>query len=81
MAGTTGAKQNMRFSKEEIFGPLAPVFQFESEEEAIAMAEVVDNGIDEALAGHADLITVKINPDSRLSISINCPCKCSSKTC
>ena len=40
-----GAKQNMRFSKEEIFGPLAPVFQFESEEEAIAMANDTDFGL------------------------------------
>ncbi|MEM5501134.1 NAD-dependent succinate-semialdehyde dehydrogenase [Ahrensia kielensis] len=32
------ATQNMRFSKEEIFGPVAPVFKFEKEEEAVAMA-------------------------------------------
>ncbi|MFZ1814666.1 MAG: NAD-dependent succinate-semialdehyde dehydrogenase [Rhizobiaceae bacterium] len=32
------AKQRMRFSKEEIFGPVAPVFKFRTEEEAIAMA-------------------------------------------
>ena len=41
----TGAKQNMRFSKEEIFGPLAPVFQFESEEEAIVMANDTNFGL------------------------------------
>jgi succinate-semialdehyde dehydrogenase/glutarate-semialdehyde dehydrogenase len=34
----TGATQDMAFAKEEIFGPLAPVFTFETEEEAIAMA-------------------------------------------
>ncbi|SDY75880.1 succinate semialdehyde dehydrogenase [Jannaschia faecimaris] len=34
----TGATQAMKFAKEEIFGPLAPVFKFETEEEAIAMA-------------------------------------------
>ena len=34
----TGATQDMAFAKEEIFGPLAPVFKFETEEEAIAMA-------------------------------------------
>ena len=34
----TGATPDMRFAKEEIFGPLAPVFKFETEEEAIAMA-------------------------------------------
>lgn len=34
----TGATQDMAFAQEEIFGPLAPVFKFETEEEAIAMA-------------------------------------------
>jgi len=34
----TGARQDMAFATEEIFGPLAPVFTFETEEEAIAMA-------------------------------------------
>ncbi|MEL6966186.1 MAG: NAD-dependent succinate-semialdehyde dehydrogenase [Pseudomonadota bacterium] len=32
------ATQNMRFSQEEIFGPLAPVFKFETESEAIQLA-------------------------------------------
>lgn len=32
------ATQNMRFSQEEIFGPLAPVFKFETEDEAIRLA-------------------------------------------
>ena len=32
------ATQDMRFAKEEIFGPLAPVFKFETEEEGVAMA-------------------------------------------
>lgn len=34
----TGATQNMAFAQEEIFGPLAPVFKFETEEDAISMA-------------------------------------------
>src|SRR5690606_26309622 len=32
-----GATPEMRFMKEEIFGPVAPVFKFETEEEAVAL--------------------------------------------
>ena len=41
----TGATQDMMFAKEEIFGPLAPVFKFETEEEAIAMANDTEFGL------------------------------------
>ncbi len=34
----TGATQEMAFAQDEIFGPLAPVFKFETEEDVIAMA-------------------------------------------
>ncbi|MEP5762104.1 MAG: NAD-dependent succinate-semialdehyde dehydrogenase [Litoreibacter sp.] len=34
----TAATQDMKFAKEEIFGPLAPIFKFETEEEVVAWA-------------------------------------------
>ena len=34
----TGVTQRMRVAREETFGPLAPLFRFDTEEEAIAMA-------------------------------------------
>jgi succinate-semialdehyde dehydrogenase / glutarate-semialdehyde dehydrogenase len=33
-----GAKPDMRFTQEEIFGPVAPVYKFDKEEEGIALA-------------------------------------------
>jgi succinate-semialdehyde dehydrogenase/glutarate-semialdehyde dehydrogenase len=41
----TGATQAMAFARDEIFGPLAPVFRFETEEEAIAMANDTEYGL------------------------------------
>jgi succinate-semialdehyde dehydrogenase/glutarate-semialdehyde dehydrogenase len=39
------AKPAMRFMKEEIFGPVAPVFRFTTEEEAIALANHTEFGL------------------------------------
>jgi len=41
----TGATQAMRLAREEIFGPVAPVFRFDTEEEAIAMANDTEFGL------------------------------------
>ena len=41
----TGVTQKMRVSKEEIFGPLAPVFRFDDIESAIAMANDTEFGL------------------------------------
>lgn len=40
-----GATPQMRFMKEEIFGPVAPVFRFETEEEAVALANDTEYGL------------------------------------
>jgi len=39
------AKAEMKFSREEIFGPVAPVFKFETEDEAIALANATEYGL------------------------------------
>jgi succinate-semialdehyde dehydrogenase/glutarate-semialdehyde dehydrogenase len=39
------AKPEMKFMKEEIFGPVAPVFRFETEDEAVAMANDTEFGL------------------------------------
>lgn len=39
------AKQRMRFTKEEIFGPIAPVYKFKTEEEAIELANNTEFGL------------------------------------
>ncbi len=41
----THATQDMAFATEEIFGPLAPVFKFQTEEEAIKMANATVFGL------------------------------------
>ena len=40
----TGVTQKMRFAKEETFGPVAPLFRFHDEAEAIAMANDTEFG-------------------------------------
>jgi succinate-semialdehyde dehydrogenase/glutarate-semialdehyde dehydrogenase len=42
IANATG---DMRFSREEIFGPVSPVFRFETEEEAVALANDTEYGL------------------------------------
>ncbi len=39
------ATTQMRFMKEEIFGPVAPVFRFETEDEAVALANDTEYGL------------------------------------
>ncbi|MEJ8815615.1 NAD-dependent succinate-semialdehyde dehydrogenase [Variovorax ureilyticus] len=41
----TGVTQSMRVAREETFGPLAPLFRFEAEEEVIAMANDSEFGL------------------------------------
>ena len=41
----TGATQGMRVAREETFGPLAPVFGFTDEAEAIALANATEFGL------------------------------------
>ena len=41
----TNAKQRMKFSKEEIFGPVAPIYKFKDEAEAIKLANNTEFGL------------------------------------
>lgn len=41
----TGATQEMQFAKDETFGPLAPVFKFETEEEVLEWANDTEFGL------------------------------------
>ncbi len=40
-----GATTDMKFMKDEIFGPVAPVFKFETEEEGVALANDTEFGL------------------------------------
>lgn len=40
-----GATANMRFASEEIFGPVAPIFRFETEDEVIEQANATEYGL------------------------------------
>ncbi|OYX67169.1 MAG: succinate-semialdehyde dehydrogenase (NADP(+)), partial [Rhizobiales bacterium 32-66-11] len=39
------ATADMAFAREEIFGPMAPVFKFETEEEAVRLANATEYGL------------------------------------
>jgi succinate-semialdehyde dehydrogenase/glutarate-semialdehyde dehydrogenase len=41
----TGATADMRIAVEETFGPVAPVFRFSTEEEAVALANATESGL------------------------------------
>lgn len=41
----TGARPDMLIAKEEVFGPVAPIFRFRTEEEAIRMANDTEYGL------------------------------------
>ncbi len=41
----TGATQEMQFATDEIFGPLAAVFKFDTEDEAIEAANATEYGL------------------------------------
>jgi succinate-semialdehyde dehydrogenase / glutarate-semialdehyde dehydrogenase len=41
----TGARPGMRIAREETFGPVAPVFRFEDEDEAVALANATESGL------------------------------------
>jgi succinate-semialdehyde dehydrogenase/glutarate-semialdehyde dehydrogenase len=41
----TGATSEMSFSTDEIFGPLAAIYKFEDEEDAVAAANATDYGL------------------------------------
>ena len=41
----TGARADMRVAREETFGPVAPVFRFETEGEAVELANATESGL------------------------------------
>lgn len=41
----SGATQDMAFAREEIFGPVAPIFRFEKDEDVVEMANATEYGL------------------------------------
>ncbi len=69
----TGANNRMKIAREEIFGPVLTVIPFETEEEAVALANDTDYGL------HASLHTRDVSAAHRVAralragtVSVNC---------
>lgn len=57
----SNVRKDMRVCRDEIFGPIAPIFQFESEDEVVSIA----NDCDVGLASY--LFTTNLNLATRVS--------------